>query len=180
MVRDDIVGILKTALQRGKNLQQTVQSLINSGYAKNEIDEAIQALQGTGFQAPSKPPVIQKITVPAREAKIPASPGQTTQVVSSYAYPSQPQPQIYQPTPPQFYQPQPQTQFAQPPVSQQFYPQMPYQQTMQNVSAYESKPADRLGKMITVIMVAMLIALVGILIVVFMFREELSNFINNL
>ena len=45
MVREDIFGMLKTALERGKNLNQTAQSLINSGYARNEVDAAVKEMQ---------------------------------------------------------------------------------------------------------------------------------------
>jgi len=34
--------------------------------------------------------------------------------------------------------------------------------------------------MITIIMIAMLAALIGVLVIVFLFKEELTNFINGL
>ena len=173
MVREDIFGILKTAAQRGKNLQQTAQSLVNSGYLKSEVDEAVQAFttQGQGFQQPS-PTIIQK-PVPVQQSKQPAPVGQTKQVVSSYSY----LPQQYSPylQAPQFQQPIPQ--FYPP---QQFQPQMQPYQVVQNVSAYEQNPKAKMGRTITIIMIAMLIALFGILVAVFLFKEELTSFINNL
>jgi len=175
MVREDIFGMLKTAAQRGKNIQQTAQSLVNSGYPKNEVDEAVQAftMNGPGFQQ-SSPTIIQKPQSIIQQPKQPALQGQTKQIVSSYAYPSQPyvQPQFYQPQPypptaPQFYQPQPvyPTQFAQNP---------------QIVSNYDNAKRPPIGKMITIIMIAMLAALIGVLVIVFLFKPELENFINNL
>src|SRR3972149_1133242 len=182
MIRDDIFGTLKTALQRGKNLQQTVQSLYNSGYLKEDVDDTLQVLQTSGFQAPNQPPIIKRIITPQKQSKTPVQLGPTTPVISSYAYQYQPQfsqPQIPMQKPMQ----QPPIQFAQPPLvmpGQQFYQPMPYSPATQNVSAYEQKPVEQVGKMITIIKIAMLIALLGILIVIFVFREELTNFINNL
>ncbi len=173
MVREDIFGMLKTAVQRGKNLQQTAQSLVNSGYLKSEVDEAIQAFttQGPMFQPPVQPTIIQK-PQPVQQPRPPAPVGQTKQIVSSYSYPSQPymQPVIYPPQqyiqPSQFYQPQP------------VFPQ--FAQFPQIVSEYGQAKKPPIGKMITIIMVAMLAALIGVLVIVFLFKEELTNFINNL
>ena len=170
MVREDIFGMLKTAAQRGKNLHQTAQSLVNSGYLKSEVDEAVQAftMQGPGFQ--SAPTIIQK-PQPVQQPKLPAPAGQTKQVVSSYSYPSQPymQPAIYPPQqylqPSQFYQPQP------------IFPQAQFPQIVSN---YEQPKKPAIGKMITIIMIAMLAALIGVLVIVFLFKEELTNFINGL
>jgi len=172
MVREDIFGMLKTAAQRGKNPQQTAQSLVNSGYLKSEVDEAVNAftMQGPGFQQPA-PTIIQK-PQPVQQPRPPAPVGQTKQIVSSYSYPSQPymQPVIYPPQqytqPSQFYQPQPiMPQFSQ-------FPQI--------VSNYEQPKRPAIGKMITIIMIAMLAALIGVLVIVFLFKPELENFINNL
>ena len=160
MVREDIFGMLKIALQRGKNFQQTVQSLINSGYPKNEIDEAVQAINTYGFQQPVRQPALPQRPIPP--PKQPAPPGQTEQIVSSYPYP-----QFQQPFPSQFYQPQP------------FFPQQ-FPQSPQIVSNYEQNAKPQKGKIVIIIMVAMLVVLLGILVAVFLFKPELTNFINNL
>jgi hypothetical protein len=165
-VRDDILGMLRTAVQRGKNLQQTVQSLYNSGYAKNEVDDAVQALNSSGFSQPAMPVNVPK-QKPAPAPPAPA--GQTQQIVS--AYPSSlPQPMQYPQPAPAAYAPQ---QFYQP---QPFYSQ--YVQSPQLVSSYEQKP--KAGKLMIIVMIAMLIVLVGILVVVFLYKDQLTNFINNL
>ena len=164
MVRADILGMLKTALQRGKNLQQTAQSLYNSGYPKNEVDEAVQAINTYGFQQPATQPVLPQKPIPP--PKQPAPQGQTQQIVSSYPYPQFQQPvPLYQP--PQFYQP--------PPFFPQQFPQFP-----QIVSNYEQNAKPQKGKILIIIMIAMLVVLFGILVAVFLFKEELTTFINNL
>lgn len=151
MVREDIMGMLKTAIQKGKNIQQTIQSIYNSGYSKKEVDEAVDILNKFGFQQPVRvPPVAKQIPPP----KIAQPKGETPQVVSSYPPAAQFQP---------YYMPQ------------QFFPP----QIVQRVSAYEP-PKAQMGRIVTMIMVIMLIILFGILVTVFLFKEELTSFINNL
>ncbi|UCD21066.1 MAG: hypothetical protein JSW08_00775 [archaeon] len=44
MVRQDIVAILRNALERGESIQQARKSLVNSGYNFQEVEEAIRYL----------------------------------------------------------------------------------------------------------------------------------------
>jgi hypothetical protein len=167
MVREDILGMLKVVLQKGKNLQQAVQSLYNSGYQKKEVDDAVKMLNNYEFQFPlPQSNRIQK-PKPVQQPVSPAPIGQTPQVVS--AYPSPAAPNFYQPkafsATAQFYQPQ------------QFYPAQ-FFQSPQVVSAYESKP--KTGRMIIIVMIIMLFILLGILAVVILFKPQIENFINNL
>jgi len=173
MVREDIIGMLEIALQKGKNLQQTIQSLYNSGYSKAEVDEAVQILNKPVVQQPILVMPAQK-PIAVQQSKQPAASGQTKQVVSAYPYPQQ-----------QFYQPQQQPQ----PVFQQTQPVQFYQpnsypaqilQSPQVISNYEQPKKFSMGKTITIIMVVMLMILLGILALVIMFKPELENFINNL
>ena len=158
MVREDILGMLKIALQRGKNLQQTAQSLINSGYPKEEVDDAVQAINSYGFQQPIRQPIFQpKQVIPPRQ---PAPIGKTQQIVSYY-----PASQSRQPVPSGFYyQPQ------------QFFPP----EIVQRVSSYEQAPKGKTGNLVIIIMVIMLVILLGILVTVFLFKPELTEFINGL
>ena len=45
MVREDILGALKSALIRGETLKRAMMTLYNAGYKKNEIEESAAALQ---------------------------------------------------------------------------------------------------------------------------------------
>ncbi len=45
MVNKEILGGLKSALERGQSLKQAMMSLYNAGYIKQEIEEAARALQ---------------------------------------------------------------------------------------------------------------------------------------
>jgi len=181
MVREDILGGLRTALARGQTLRQAMMSFYNSGYLKQEIEEAAQALQAEknqslqpqfaqGQEAPifqrtssieknsnEEPKEILSQTAKPLQPAQPAQP-QTIQKVSAYGQPTQPA------------QPQP----VQQPV-----------QTRQKVSAYgspqqvqQSQPAKPRGKAIIFILLAILILLVGGLITVFFFKDELLTFFN--
>ncbi|PXY71305.1 hypothetical protein CXX78_01815 [Candidatus Parvarchaeota archaeon] len=45
-MRDDILGGLKNALERGENINKAIVSLINAGYSEKEVKEAANFLQG--------------------------------------------------------------------------------------------------------------------------------------
>jgi len=183
MVREDILGGLRTALARGQTLRQAMMSFYNSGYLKQEIEEAAKALQAEKNQ-PLQPqfapglaaPIFQRTTsiekdsneepkeVLSQTAKLaqPAQP-QTIQKVSAYGKPQQTQ-QVQQPV---------QSPQAQQPV-----------QTIQKVSAYglpaQPKPIQQpqiitkpKGKAIIFILIALLIILIGGLIAIFFFKEEI-------
>ncbi len=169
MVREDIIGTLRTALQRGQNLQQTIQSLINAGYLKEEVDEAANMINNYVFQPPSIPPAKPNPQLPPRPVSQPAPLGQAQQVVSSYPMQSA---QPNQLPPASFPQPV-QQQYQQPQLQQ-------IAQTVQKASDYFGNPREKASRTITIIMVVMLMILLGILVVVFLFKEELTNFINNL
>ena len=163
MVREDIVGMMKIAIQRGQNIQQTAQSLVNSGYPKNDVDEAVQVMNTYTFQ----PAVGQLVSLQKQipPPKFVAPKGPTPQVASYYPNPN---PQLQKsgyppPSSQSYYQPQ------------QFFPP----EIVQRVSSYEPPKAET-GKLITIIMVVMLAILLGILVTVFLFKPELTSFFNNL
>ena len=93
-MREDILGGLKSALIRGETLKKAMMTFYNSGYKKNDIEEAAAALQ----QMISQKVVIQEQTTIAKpvEKVIPKkSPQQLTsfQEVSNYgAQKKSPQP----------------------------------------------------------------------------------------
>jgi len=57
MVREDILGALKTAIDNGNTLGQAMQSLYNAGYPKNEIDLGAKEYRKNKVQdkLPNKP-----------------------------------------------------------------------------------------------------------------------------
>ncbi len=52
MVREDILGGLRVALSKGHSLQNAMQSFYNSGYKKEDIEEAARYLQSHNFENP--------------------------------------------------------------------------------------------------------------------------------
>jgi len=185
MVREDILGGLRTALARGQTLRQSMMSFYNAGYIKEEIEEAAKALQVERnqplqpqfAQGPSEgAPIFQRTDSTEKDSNEepkeqlsqtakpvqpiqPAKP-QTIQKVSAYGPPAQPQP-------------------VQQPVQQQIQPQ-----TIQKVSAYgppqktqQPQAAKPRGKAIIFILVGLLIILVGGLIAVFFFKKEILSFL---
>ena len=54
MVREDILGGLRVALSKGHSLQNAMQSFYNSGYKKEDIEEAARYLQSHNFYFSNK------------------------------------------------------------------------------------------------------------------------------
>lgn len=44
MVREDILGGLRNAIERGEDIEQARQSLINAGYPEKDVDDAVSVL----------------------------------------------------------------------------------------------------------------------------------------
>lgn len=55
MVKEDLVGALRNALERGETIEQAKISLINAGYKKEEIEEAAKELEKLKMKS-LKPP----------------------------------------------------------------------------------------------------------------------------
>jgi hypothetical protein len=77
MVNDDLVGGLRSALERGESLKQAMLSLFNSGYNREEIEEAARDLNSfpsKGVVQPKKEmppinPLPQPPAVPEKKQK---------------------------------------------------------------------------------------------------------------
>ena len=154
MVREDILGGLRTALARGQTLRQAMMSFYNAGYIKEEIEEAAKALQAernqplqTQFAQGPAAPIFQRTTSIEKDPN--EEPKEILSQTAKLAQPTQP---------------------AQP-------------QTIQKVSAYgqpqktqpvqQPQTAKPRGKAIIFILLALLIILVGGLIAIFFFKEEI-------
>ncbi|MFH1326937.1 MAG: hypothetical protein ABIH59_02320 [archaeon] len=184
MVRGDIVGGIKVALSKGHTLQQIMQSFYNSGYKKEDIEEAARALKQEGIQ---QQVVRQEITLEKTiEPKKPIHPSYVPPPIGfskSQLKPTSPLPTkfVSQPT---IQQKQaisfPVKPIAKPPpkfASQaSFYKPAPVQkQVVSNYGQQQEKKIDA----ITVILIIVLVLLLGVLAAVFFFREELQMFLNS-
>ena len=156
MVREDILGGLKTGLARGQTLREAMMTFYNAGYLKQEIEDAARVAQEQ-INNPSQPQFVQTPLKPtpifqrgvavkdtpnerpkeifSQTAKFPVKPAQTVQaktVQKVSAYGSQPKP-VQQAQPTQIKQSTQQTQ-AQPKQVQSQPVQQPAK-TVQKVSA---------------------------------------------
>ena len=150
MINEEILEGLRRATAAGSTLKSAMMSFYNSGYGKQEIEEAAKELQSQKFGnlstvVPQQVP--QNIQTRPIAGAIPAQ---------------QPPQQIPQQVP-----------------KQQFVPQQQPQQLInqQNVSNYGKK--SKLSGL-TIFLIVSLVLLLGILVLMFIFREPLVNFLNRL
>ncbi len=159
MINPEILGGLKSAMLRGESVKQAMISFYNAGYKKQDIEDSAKTL--LQLQQPVQQPVQQAQPVNEKYPKyIPAKPVQQpvkiSQKVSNYGIPrtkKQPKKIIQKPKP----------------VSQP-----------QKVSNYGTPPTKPKGKIAILILVFLLLFLLGILVSVFFFKEELIDFFNKL
>lgn len=85
MVREDIVGALRNALERGASLEQAKQSVLNAGYSTEEVEESCNYLHAGSVlnldPAPVKRPA--DFVQPSKSRNIPQQPTQPTQQAQS-------------------------------------------------------------------------------------------------
>ncbi len=175
MVNEEILGGLKLALSKGESLKQAMMSFYNAGYKKEEIEGAARALQGQKIEKEPIQPVQQtklKKQKPAQKVPQP-KPAKTIPRVSSYEQEPYPQ-KIREGLRGAIKQLEKVDVSLKPKVTKQKLIKTP-----QKVSTYEEKPKPK-GKLIILILVFFLLFLMGALVAIFLFREELLSFFNNL
>ncbi len=178
MVNEEIVGGLKSALERGQSLQRAMMALYNSGYKKEEIEEAARSLMEFSSESQLQPPVK---SVP-KSAEIKQAPQVLTTPITVKSFPGlhpyarsipqQPQPLVAQRLELQRLNQQFQEQPMQIPISKPL--------PIQKVSSYEQpgskEKRDTKERGIIFVLVFLLILLIGLLGVIFVFREQLIDF----
>lgn len=85
-MNEEILGGLKSALERGESLKRAMMTLFNAGYKREDIEEAAKLLVKPTIETqPEMPAVPQKEQVPLQEPPQKISPPkQVPQKVSSY------------------------------------------------------------------------------------------------
>ncbi len=176
MPNEEIIGGLKSALERGQSLQEAMMSLFNSGYKKEEIEEAARNLmqQRAEIQAQPQPPIKTPETSQIKQTpKTLPSKKETFQKPQPKSIPQQ---QI--PSPPKKTISQKKETETQKTKPQQVSKQKP----VQKISSYEQpkqkekKPKE---KIIIFTLIFLLVFLVGLLGVIFLFKQQLINFFSN-
>jgi hypothetical protein len=74
MVNEEIVGALKSALERGESLKRAAVTLLNSGYKQEEVDEAVKFVNSPNVL--SQQPQLGQIQQPSQPAQQPQMPNQ--------------------------------------------------------------------------------------------------------
>jgi len=93
-MRDDIVGMLKNAIDHGGNPQRVAQSLINSGYPMKDVKEAFDYVMSTTPQTQQPQPLQQPPQQP-QQMQRPMSPQQQMPQAPRPQYSQQPMQQAY-------------------------------------------------------------------------------------
>ena len=156
MANEEILGGLKSAIDRGESLQKAMMTFYNAGYKKEEIEEAARFLNEHPIE---QPPV--SVATPSAKPKLglfskkqESTPSVPISVPQAPVEPAHPVQQI---------------------VSDYGASQQPQQ--IQSVSGYEKKePKDRV---MVVILITILVLLLGLLASIFIFKQEIVNFFAN-
>jgi hypothetical protein len=151
-MNEEIVGGLKSALERGEPIKRAMMSFFNAGYKKEEIEEAAKFLNSNpaGIIAHASPAVAQAPSPNLTQKEIPSPPAQapfqsSSQVVSSY-----------------------------PAISNQQIQSAPI------VSNYEkTEKKEPKDKVMIIILITALVFLLGLLASIFLFKSEIINFFSN-
>jgi hypothetical protein len=144
MINEEILGGLKSALERGESLKRAMMTFFNAGYKKEEIEEAAKNLTAQNVQPVATEPKIiptsKPISIPKEVKPVEVLPAE--------------------------------------PIKVQLTPQVKTQSptVKQNVSSYGEEPKD---KALIFVLVSVLIFLVGVLLSIFIFKEELINFFSS-
>jgi len=175
MIREDILGGLKSALSRGESLKQAMRTLYNAGYKKEEIEAAARILQVQEYQTgqiynPLKfKRKINNIKKVQPEARV-------IQRISKYGQKSQGQIQRLNIQ-------------SKKSIRQIKHITKKFQQQakrpklikpVQKISEYGNKAKKPQGKIIIFILIFVLLILLGILASIFLFKNEFMEFLNNI
>ena len=157
MVREDILGGLKSAISRGESLKQAMITFYNAGYKKEEIEWAAKTFQTqnpvVSHPQITRPPISTKKSFFKKRKIFPPQKNLSKQVVSKY----------------------PQSEKVQeiPKVSMQTV------KNRQKISRYGKKPSEFEGKLI-ITLIGLLIILFAVLAGVFLLRTQIIDFFNKM
>jgi hypothetical protein len=204
MVNEEVLGGLRSALERGESLKKAMITLYNAGYGKEEIEECARMVVPSE-EAPNAP--MQEIEEAVKILSATAAPSRPVQAAQPQF--QQPvQPRLMQPAqavrqqPPQIFRQQPraaQPQFQQPayiqrqalPMQRQMLPMQspifpvqtarlrPAYTAVQAVSGYGEEITPR-EKAIILILVSLLVFLLASLGVIFLFKQQIINFFSTI
>jgi len=158
MVKEEIIGGLKLALQRGDSLRRAMMTFYEAGYLKEEIEQAARELSANMLSSQKKPAV-----QPEQELKADVRQGETVQKISNYEGKKLEEKKAEQEV------------VSKSPVFQE---QQPLQE--QKVSEYHSMRKKQKKNPIIIILTVLLILLVLSLVGVIIFKDKIIIILNNL
>jgi hypothetical protein len=164
-MNEEILGGLKSAIDRGESLKRAMMTFYNSGYKKEEIEEAARFLNERPAETKPQTQVVvvkpkpklfgnlfqkkpEQKPVPPKEVSIPTAPVEPV---------SKPSPQI---------------------VSS--YGEKPEQKPVQKISSYEKQEKNPKDKILIAVLITILIILFAILAGIFLFKQQIINFFSSL
>ena len=153
-MRSDIIGILKNAEQRGQDLEMVVQSLVNAGYPKNDVQEARASIVGV---LPLSVPAVRTPSQPLVVPLPPSSPSSSSQVPVIQA-----RKQILQE------QPRPLQPQQSPPVMQK----------IQALPILKPAPEKKGVSIKLLLLLILLLVLIGALVATIIFKDKLISFLS--
>jgi uncharacterized membrane protein len=163
-----ILGGLKLALSKGESLKQAMMSFYNAGYKREEIEEAARELQREIMEQKEIP---QKIKEPLKQKPIQkiSKPKKPVQKVSAYGEPTQIK----------INPPANKEKISEVKQKKEEIVKSPQKIISQKISNYEKTQKPK-HKLIIILLIFFLVILLGSLVAVFMFKQELVDFFNKI
>lgn len=164
MVKEDILGGLKSAVSRGFSLRDAMVSFYNAGYARTDIEDAARTVQYE---------MAQKVSTPAQTTSAPQGP-----ITSAQGVPSS----LIVPSKLKISEDQREEGWALANAKnlrgQSLLRELPKEKARGRVSNYlKQNPRIRT---ITIVLVIILLVLIGILGIMFLFKTQIIDFFNSL
>lgn len=162
MVNEEILAGLKAAVERGQSVKSSMNAFVNAGYSKAEVEEAAKFLEEGGAE---KKNIIQEIPPADFFYKQPQKPVFKKLPAPIKIPPAQPIQSLVQEIKPELiYEPKVTT-------------QRPIKRVEQVIYYEEQSPTE---KLLIIVLVSFLVFLVGVLILLFVFRKDLINFFSSM
>lgn len=169
MVNEEILSGLKSALERGKSLKSSMTAFLNSGYRKEEIEEAARALAEAANAEPKN----------SEAASIPSTPADYEKTKKQFfkkLIPEKKSIPVLKPLSAK--KPDKETKEpVQEPVPQEIPAQKPVQKN--NEVSYYGKENPK-EKILMILLLSSIIFLFIALVLIFIFRKELINFFSDI
>jgi cobalamin biosynthesis Mg chelatase CobN len=179
MVREELIGVLKNAVERGESIENVIQTFINAGYSSQEVNEAASYLNMGNARVAGK---LENSQITNQQQTI------QVQQIQQMQEPQQSLPQLPQQNPQYFpqqaqqqstqvqYIPFQQAQQQATQQAQQAQPQIQQQQAMQQMPVQGNKEkTKRKIPGVIIFLIVLLIILIGFFAFFYFFGENILS-----